>query len=67
MTKKEVAVVMAATGMRLRITSELFSYAEEKLGGCVTLFELTNDIEVIEELREKAVPDFIRLCTEATD
>ena len=69
MTKQECAIVMAYTGKTM-LAGEDFGifhrYIEKLLGGAVYTHELA-DIEVWEEIKEKARPDFLRLCREATD
>lgn len=69
MTKHECAIVMAYTGACM-LQGEDFGifhkYIEKLLGGPVYTHELA-DIEVVEEIKEAAKPDFLRLCREAKD
>ena len=69
MTKHECAIIMAYTGIPMLTGDDygiFHKYIEDLLGGPVYAHELA-DIEVVEEIKEKARPDFIRLCAEAAD
>ena len=69
MTKQECAIVMAYTGKCMLAGDDLgiyYKYIAELLCGPVYTHELA-DIEVVEEIKEKAKPDFIKLCREAKD
>lgn len=68
MTKQECAVVMAFTGITMLQDDDLgiyYEYIAKIMGGPVYTHELA-DIEVVEEIKEAAKPDFIKLCKEAT-
>lgn len=64
MTDREKAIVMAYTGVAM-LTGEKFSifhkYIEEICGRPIWTHELAN-ANVINEIKEKSKPDFLRLC-----
>lgn len=69
MTKRECAIVMAATGTQMLAEEDiplLCQYASGKLGGRVRPCEL-RDIEIREELKEASWGDFIKLIEEASN
>lgn len=67
MTKHEAAVFTAFTGVAF-LSGEDFGifheYAEKIMGRTLYTHEL---MTLSDELREKARPDFMRICREATD
>lgn len=65
MTDREKAIVMAYTGVAMLTGDKLsvfYKYAEEILGRPVFTHEFAT---CAEEIREKAKPDFLRLCIES--
>ena len=67
MTKQECAIVMAFTGM-VMLNGDDFDifhkYVEKIMGRPVWIHELPM---LEEKIKEKAEPDFIRLCEEAIE
>ncbi len=59
-TKREAAIITAYTGVLIGSPSELHKYAEELMGGSVFTSEFANK-EVIDEIKKRAKPDFIKL------
>lgn len=67
MTVDECAIVMAYTGVAMLTGDRLgifYKYVEQLLGYPVWTHELP---ALAETIREKAKPDFIRLCQNATE
>jgi len=66
MTDHEKAIVSAYTGITM-LTGEKFSifhkYIEDICGRPIWTHELANE-KVVNEIKEKSKPDFIRLCEE---
>lgn len=66
MTDHEKAIVSAYTGVAM-LTGEKFSifhkYIEDICGRPIWTHELANE-KVVNEIKEKSKPDFIRLCEE---
>ncbi len=67
MTNRECAIVMAYTGVCMLAGDKLgifYDYVSEILGEPVWTHEFYTRAD---EIKEKAMQDFIRLCKEATD
>lgn len=67
MTKRECAVIMVYTGTCMLTGDDLdyfYEYISELMGRPVYTHELP---ALADDLKEKAKPDFIRLCREATE
>lgn len=69
MTDQEKAIVMAHTGICM-LAGDKFSifhkYVEEICGRPIWTHELANE-NVINEIKEKSKPDFLRLCEGGDD
>ncbi len=69
MTDQEKAIVMAYTGATM-LTGKKFSifhkYIEDICGRSIWTHELAN-ANVINEIKEKSKPDFLRLCEGGDD
>lgn len=69
MTKHELAVIMAYTGL-VTLTGEDFGifhkYVEDLMGRPVYTHEFASRI-IENEIKERSKPDFIRMCQTATD
>lgn len=69
MTDREKAIVMAYTGICM-LNGDKFDifhkYVEELMGRPVQTFELADEVAV-DEIKEKAEPDFIELCSKDND
>ena len=69
MTDKEKAIVMAYTGVSM-LTGEKFSvfhkYIEDLLGRPVWIHGLVTEA-VWNEVKEKSIPDFLKLCADEPD
>ena len=67
MTKHELVVISAYTGFLLCDDfGDMHEYIEQILGRPVWTHELA-DPKIIEEIREKARPELMRICEEATE
>lgn len=67
MTKRECAVIMAYTGICALTGDDLdyfYEYIAELMGRPICTHELP---AIADDLKEKAKPDFIRLCREAAE
>lgn len=68
MTKQECAIIMAHTGICM-LTGDNFGifheYIEKIMGRPVYTHELGIE-EISEQIKEKSLNDFLRLCEEAT-
>lgn len=67
MTKRECAVIMAFTGVTMLKGDDLeyfYQYVYEIMGRPLLTHELP---EYADEIKEKAKPDFIMLCADATN
>ncbi len=69
MTKHELAVIMAFTGIST-LTGEDFKvfhkYVEDIMGRPVYTYEMASPV-IEKEIKQRARPDFIRLCQTATE
>lgn len=69
MTDKEKAVVMAFTGVTM-LTGDKFSifhkYVEDIMGRPVFTHEM-GDREIARKIKEKALPDFLKICGDEFD
>ena len=63
MTKREAAIVSAYTGILMGDMNDLHQYIEELLGRPVFTHELT-DQALVNEIKDKAKPDFIAIAIE---
>lgn len=66
MTDKERAIVMAYTGYAM-LTGEKLSIFYEYIGSIMGRPIFTHELafkEISDEIREKAKPDFLKLCAE---
>lgn len=66
MTDKERAIIMAYTGYAM-LTGEKFSIFHEYIEGLMGRPVYTHEMaykEISDEIREKAKPDFLKLCAE---
>lgn len=69
MTKKECAIVMAYTGICMLQGDNLgiyYKYVQDLMGRPVWSHEMA-DKEIDNKIKELAKPDFLKLCSEATD
>ncbi len=69
MTKQECAIVMAYTGTVMLTGDNLmiyYKYLNDIMGRPVYTHELAVK-EIQEEIKEKSMDDFLKLCREATD
>lgn len=67
MTKHEAAVIMAYTGVTLLVHEDFryfHGYVEKLMGRPVFTHQLA---ELAEEIKEKAKPEFIKICQNFTD
>ena len=67
MTKQECAVVMAYTGAVMLRGDDLdifYKYIQRICGRPILTHELASE-EMMNEIKEKSKPDFIRLCSQA--
>ena len=67
MTKHEAAVIMAYTGVTLLAHEDFryfHGYVEKLMGRPVFTHQLA---ELAEEIKEKAKPEFIKICQNLTD
>ena len=67
MTKRECAVIMAFTGVCMLKGDDLkyfYEYVFEIMGRPIFTHEIA---KYADEIKEKAKPDFIRICAEATN
>ena len=66
MTKREAAIISAYTGIMLGSFSDMHKYAEEVMGRPLFTHQFAQN-SICEELKEKAKPDFIKICENITE
>ena len=66
MTRKESAIISAFTGFLCGSFSDMHKYAEEIMGEPLFTHQF-GDKKFAEKLREKAKPDFIKICENITE
>ena len=67
MTKHECAIITVYTGITMLQGNDLkylYEYIDNLMGYPVYTHEISN---LLDELKEKSKPDFIKLCKEAVD
>jgi hypothetical protein len=66
MTKQEAIIVSAYTGYCMCNFADVHEYIEKKLGRPIWTHELAND-DMLEEIRDKVRPDFLKICAEVQE
>lgn len=65
LTKRQAAIVGAATGILCGPFSDLHEFIEEIMGRPVWTYELGSE-EVFNEIKEKAKPYLLEICSDGT-
>ena len=66
MTREERIIISAYTGYLMCDFTSMHKYIEEKLGRPIWTHEFASE-KIMEEIREKVKPDFLKLCEKAKD
>ena len=61
MTREERIIISAYTGYLMCDFGAMHKYIEEKLGRPIWTHEFASE-KIMEEIREKVKPDFLKLC-----